>query len=289
MSLKHLLKYQISQKSIDFWSQGIAEGVTLTFYFRQNKDNRIKYEFTNNNIDVNWHRYFINFTNSNIVSNYSQDLYLIRIRVSFNSNKLNSPLLIDLSDLYVNNYVRDDNNIYSDTLNVLEDFNSGSPDNFIYLQNGIEFDKSEISTVENNEEVNVKWSGKSFLNIHCSKSSDNPLLLIFSQCYKIPQDKLISLFIKGNGGNERISFILQEGKDRYYELELTKITSKEWKRCLVRLPSDEITYYYDDKTNDYFNKLIGIKISQSNNNSTSPINIGIDELAISSDFTKYYK
>ncbi|MDH4127517.1 MAG: hypothetical protein OEV44_02100 [Spirochaetota bacterium] len=267
-------------KSIDFWVLASSEDFQVSLYLEYPNGLNMRY-----NIPIKgkpgWKKVFINLMHGSTKSLYKdKPIKLYKIRFNNKTQRFPTNFSVWFTKLEVYNYIKTAENLYKEPYKTFSSFESGFPRHWNYvLENKII--KNNIREILDHEGGSLLWqNNKKFLNLNIPLSVHNNknIFIIFPKgLYKLKKDYQISLWVKGKGQGEELSIIFQEGKWRYFELQIANIYFVGWKKLTVKIPSKMITYFKDPLSTNSYILPLGLKISGGSNPNTA-IQLGIDQL-----------
>lgn len=264
-------------KSLDFWYLSGDPKIKISVYIEY--PNGLESRYPVKVTDMNgWKKAYVNLYHGNQKQLYgSSPLYLKKIRIQcLPTGDIDNHLIVYTSFMNVYNYLKNETNLYKEPFANFADFENGMPKHWYYSANKKRIENT-FTQIEDYQQI-ITEDNKKYLNFNLTKEvhQNKDFFIHFpAGLYRVNIEHKISLWIKGDSQGEAISLIFEEGKGRYFELEVTDIYFEGWKKFTIELPK-AIYYYKNALSKEEYINLIGLKISTVNVD--GDINIAFDRI-----------
>ena len=270
----------IWSKSIDFWVLSTSPDFQVSLYFEYPNGLEMRY-----NIQIKgklgWNKVFINLMQGNVKSLYKNiPIKLTKLRFNNKTQQFPTNFSAWFTNLIVYNYIKNQENLYKEPFKTFFDFENGPPRHWKYTIDNKTI-KEKVYNILSHENEYLVWdNNRKYLDLNFPVSIHNNknILIIFPKgLSKLKKDYQISMWVKGNGQGEELSFLFQEGKWRYFELQIINVYFLGWKKITIKLPDKIIKYFKDPSSIEKYILPIGLKISPGSK-LNMPIQLGIDQI-----------
>ncbi len=257
-------------RSIDFWALTNTPNIKIGIYFEY--PGGVKKRSVVNLPYKRWQKRFMNlYANTNYKNN--KPIKITKIRISKVVNNPPKEFSVLISPIRVYSHLRSSANQYYMPYESFADFENNKSNNWDYIINNKAV-KQKISTIKSHDN---QWeNNKQYLalDIPISIHKNREVFIHFPFMSRLKKGHQISMWIKGDNSGQEVSAIFQDGKRRYFELVLTEIHFRGWKRITVKIPDNQIRYFRDSFSLNPYIIIAGLKLSPLNKR----IELGLDRL-----------
>ncbi|HEO64294.1 MAG TPA: hypothetical protein ENI73_00335 [Spirochaetes bacterium] len=266
-------------KALDFWVLATEPDIVISFYFEYPNGLKMRY-----NVPIKgdgWSKIYVNLLAGSKKTLFRDlPIKLTKIRVTRHSQKRPTAFSVFTGAIRAYNYLKSFHNLYLEPHETFADFENTLPRHWKYTI-GNDPPSQPLAKLANHEGGSLVWErNKQYLSLSVPPSvHKNKDILIYFPLgfYKLKEAHTISLWIKGESRKEEVSLIFQEGRHRYFELEIAEIYFTGWRKITATIPKKEIHYFESHRNRERYVLLIGMKITPGTP-SKDPIRLGFDQL-----------
>jgi len=266
-------------KSVDFMVKGIGEKLEVILYFDYPDGRKMRHVHRIKQSN-RWFRVSINLVKGRALKlGAERPIRLSKIR--FMKEDLASPAdySIYTADFHANNFLKTESNSLITAHRVYSAFEKRDPAIWHFSVDNERLPDT-VWSLNDHLGASLLWeSNKRYmrLSIDPSQHKQGNIFIRFpSRAYPLDRGHQITLWVKGAGRGEELSIIFQEGKYRYFELQIAELNFTGWKKLTAKIPSQRINYFIDRRIDWHYIYVLGIKLSGMRAN--QPVDLGIDQL-----------
>ncbi len=268
INFENPIELPTNTRSIEFYSKSNFNEYIISFYMEAyNRNGYLIREFTHKREMTQSSKWL--FDSFNLLADSSSasinNLYLVGVSVDITGYIRGDTFTISISELISNSIAKHRDDLDTPAKRSYESMENESEVRRKWVLrhgiNPIEIENAGVFTEHQPDDYGIPNGGNYYLQLNQDNLQGYKYLLIdFAEDYFLPIHNLISILVRGRGMGEELSFIIEDGRNIYYELSAGYIEFNSWKAMEIKVPTGFNTAYIQEGSSIPYVKLLGVKI-----------------------------